>query len=509
TRTETISYHPLEPIPLGDLRKNIGYFFFHHLYEKLDITQFFLNRQRNLKIKYKLHEVFHLLVMGRLLFPGSKLKTYRRRGELFERYPFSEDDLYRSLSVFPRYMDDLLLHLHKKVCQHYQRHTELVYYDVTNYYFEIEEETNMKKKGVCKSHSSNPIVQMGLLMDKQGIPITCKLFPCNTNDNQTLLPILDEVRKQFKIGRFIVVADKGLNTSDNVAMAIAKGDGYVFSQSIRKSDKDAKAYCLDPSGYDTFKHLGDTFKIKSRHYPRTLYLEDKDGKKIQHPVDEKQVFFYSEKYALRARAQRQKVLDKAAELIQSPGKYTRQQHYGALKYILGVQVDKKGEIIETKASLQWNEKQILEDEEYDGYYVIVTSEHQLSDQEILSHYRGLWQIEESFRLTKSDLEARPVHVSLEDRICSHFLSCFVALLLLRLLQVETGKSIPAGQLLEAVRNMSGTEISNNLFAFDYYTDIVKKLDEAFDVNSNRRFLNTNEIRALRKQLGCSTTKKIN
>ena len=485
--------------PSFGLRKNIGYMPLSQLYETLEIPRFLANRQRNLKVRYSLNSILKILVFSRILFPASKKKTFEQRERFFEIMDFSLDDVYRSLGLLHRYANDLKIFLHEQVTAKYGRKTDLVYYDVTNYYFEIDQQDALRKKGVSKEHRPNPIVQMGLLMDSEGLPVTYELFSGNTNDCETLMPLLQDVRQQYNIGRFIVVADKGLNTSNNTAMALAKGDGYIYAQSILKANAELKAFCLDDDGY---QHLGSPeagFKYKSRIAPRTLRIENAEGKMVSVDIDEKQVLFYSEKYAKRAREQRQEVINKALNLIASPSKAAAAASYGASKYIKGIDYDKAtGEILKTAEYVYLDEKKIEEEAQFDGYYALVTSELDMPEQEVIEHYRGLWKIEESFRLTKSDLEARPVYVSLEEHINAHFLTCFIALLFTRLLQLKTNHQFPAGQLLEALRNANGTLLNDNIYAFDFYNDCLKTLGETFQIPFQYKYLNKSEINKMKK-----------
>lgn len=485
--------------PSFGLRKNIGYMPLSQLYETLEIPRFLANRQRNLKVRYSLNSILKILVFSRILFPASKKKTFEQRERFFEIMDFSLDDVYRSLGLLHRYANDLKVFLHEQVTAKYGRKTDLVYYDVTNYYFEIDQQDALRKKGVSKEHRPNPIVQMGLLMDSEGLPVTYELFSGNTNDCETLMPLLQDVRQQYNIGRFIVVADKGLNTSNNTAMALAKGDGYIYAQSILKANAELKAFCLDEDGY---QHLGSPeagFKYKSRIAPRTLRIENAEGKMVSVDIDEKQVLFYSEKYAKRAREQRQEVINKALNLIASPSKAAAAASYGASKYIKGIGYDKAtGEILKTAEYVYLDEKKIEEEAQFDGYYALVTSELDMPEQEVIEHYRGLWKIEESFRLTKSDLEARPVYVSLEEHINAHFLTCFIALLFTRLIQLKTNHQFPAGQLLEALRNANGTLLNDNIYAFDFYNDCLKTLGETFQIPFQYKYLNKSEINKMKK-----------
>jgi hypothetical protein len=222
-RTATLS--------VGDVnRKFFGYAALSKVYHDLKLHTFFINRARNLKIEYVLNNVVKLLVFERLRNPASKKKTFDEKDRYFENMDFSLDNVYGTLSILSRYKDDLQIHLHNRIKALYGRTTELVYYDVTNYYFEIDEQDEMRKKGVSKEHRPDPIIQMGLFMDTLGIPILYRLFPGNTNDCETLRPILAELKRDYDIGRVIVVADKGNNTVKNINYHVMRGDGYVYSQ---------------------------------------------------------------------------------------------------------------------------------------------------------------------------------------------------------------------------------------------------------------------------------------
>ena len=230
----TFSFSPDEIIDTPTtLRKNLGFVVLSHFYHKLGIDRFLINRQRNLNIKYSLNNIFQLLVYSRVLNPCSKKKAFETKDDLFMDVDIGINDVYRSLDYFKRYKDALILHLHEMVRMQYGRDTNKVYYDVTNYYFEINEPDDLRKKGISKEYRKNPIVQMGLLMDNKGLPITYRLFEGNTNDCETLMPVLDDLKDDYGLGKVIVVADKGMNTGENIAYNILNKNGYIYSQTIR------------------------------------------------------------------------------------------------------------------------------------------------------------------------------------------------------------------------------------------------------------------------------------
>ena len=273
-----------------------------------------------------------MLVYSRLLFPASKKSSYDSREHFFENTEYSLDDVYRCLSFLDKHRENLQIWMNDRIKKNYGRDTSLIYYDVTNYYFETDEQNDFLHKEVCKEHRPNPIIQMGLFIDNKGIPITYELFPGNTNDCLTYRPNLGRIKKQFDLGRVITVADKGMTTGDNIWYTIntPAHDGYVFSMSIRGAERSIKNYALKDEGYEW---LGTEYKRKSRKCPRTIQVTSVTGKKIKKQVDEKQVVFWSEKYAKRAKAEREAALMKARDLAENPGNYTRTTSYGAAKYV--------------------------------------------------------------------------------------------------------------------------------------------------------------------------------
>lgn len=475
-------------------RKNFGYAALSKIYHDLGIHTFFINRQRHSKEEYDANNIMKMLVFSRLLSPASKKKSFENRNRFFENADYSLDDVYRSLTFLNKHKDNLQLWINDRIKQSLGRDTKLVYYDVTNYYFETDKIDDFKRKGVSKEHRPNPIVQMGLFIDNNGIPITFELFPGNTNDCLTYRPNLSRIKKDYDLGKVVVVADKGMTTGDNIWYTLTAGDGYVFSMSVRSADKELKNYVLNQDGYEW---LGKEYKRKSRLYPRTIQVSSTNGKKMKKVVDEKQVIFYSEKYDKRAKAERAATITKAQDLIANPGKYTRATSYGASGYIKNIEYDKEtGEILEPSKKLDIDWDKLRAEEALDGYYAIVTSEYKESSDSIIEMYRGLWRIEESFRVTKSDLEARPVYVSREDHIQAHFLTCFVALVIARILEIKTDHKYSIGNLLESLGKAEGSHIDQNYYLFDYYDDVLKDIGDKLEINFSRKTLSLGEIKKI-------------
>lgn len=493
-----LELNKLERMTAGtDLRKNFGYLACSKIYHELGIHEFFANRQKRTGAKYNLNSVFRALVFSRVIAPDSKKGTFEALGKLFDKCDFSLDDVYRSLDIFSKYQSDLQLYMHENICKKYSRDTSLVYYDVTNYYFEIDEEDEMKRRGPSKEHRPDPIVQMGLFMDTNGLPISYGLFSGNTLDKQTLLPMMDKLSDNYNLGKAIIVADRGMITGDNITQIRADGNSYIFSYSIRGAKQDFKDYVLDENDYRRSSDDEDGFKIKSRTAKREIWVTDPiHNKRIRTLTDEKQVVFYSAEYAKKQRHERERVLSKAIDLINNPSKYNRATGYGAAKYISNINFDScTGEILtNAKKSLELNTKLIEEEARYDGYYAILTNEFDKSDSEILDIYRGLWKIEETFKITKTGLEARPVYLKTTEHVKAHFLICFTALLIMRLMEYRIGRKYSVAAIIESLRKCECSLMSDNIYMFDYYDDVLKTVGDELGIDFSLKYRKLKEIK---------------
>lgn len=482
--------------PGDDFRKNFGYAALSKIYHELGINTFLTNRQRHSREEYDANTIMKMLVYSRLLTPASKKSSFDNREIFFEKTDYSLDDVYRCLSLLHKHKESLQIWMNDKIKENYGRDTSLIYYDVTNYYFESDNQNDFTCNGVSKEHRPNPIVQMGLFMDNNGLPITYELFAGNTNDCLTYRPNFGRIKKEFELGRVISVADKGMTTGDNIWYTIntPTKDGYVFSISVRGADKEMKAFVLQDEGYEW---LGTEYKRKSRRYPRTIQVTSQNGKKLKKTVHEKQVVFWSEKYAKRAKADRAAALAKAQDLAKNPGSYTRATSYGAAKYVKKIDYDKEsGEILTASSILEINAEKIRQEEALDGYYVLLTSEIDKKDDEIIDIYRGLWRIEESFKVTKSELEARPVFVWTREHIESHFLTCFVALTIARILEMKLDRKYSIGKLLDSLTNAQCSQLQQNYYIFDYYDEVLKDIGNAMNIDFSKRIRTLGEIKKI-------------
>lgn len=524
-------------------RKNIGYMFLKNIYNELGIDSFLKSKQKDLKVSYDLNKIFSLLVISRILYPGSKKETFEGRNRFFEPFDnFSLDDVYRSLDYFNNYKEELEILLWNNTKDTYKRDASTTYYDCTNYYFEInyndndladEEgniiEKNYRKRGPEKNHRTDPIIEMGLLMDSNDLPLAYDLFPGNESEKLSLRPIHNRTKAKFGLERTIVVADRGLNTSDNIFYLAGRNDkehmdGYIYGQSVRGADKEFKSWLLNQDDYVCepiynedgspkmfrqmiFNEDGSLkgyekrqayFKHKSRIYPKEITIK-RDGKRnTKVRTDQKQMVYYSQNYADKQRRDRNQMIERAKDIINHPEKYDKITAKGSKSYINNIRFVKDTGEIAKGLDLSLKLDKIAEEEKYDGYYSIVTSEFKMSDKELRKKYRGLSKIEETFKITKTELESRPVYVWTKEHIESHFLTCFIALYILRLLEHKTNKEISIPKLIESIKEYECTKLSNTINLFDTYDTVIEKLaimnkvklDNTLVLTTNlRKFLN--------------------
>jgi transposase len=486
---------------------NFGYAVPMRVYHALWLDDFLKRKMAGQKFEYNTNSIMIMLVMSRILSPGSKKKAFEEKGRYFERFDFSLDDIYRALSHFAKIGTELQQSMYERVRAKYGSDTSIVYYDVTNYYFHISKPDEHRKFGRGKENRKKPIIQMGLAMDADGVPINYKLFPGNTLDKQTFRAVIGDVRLKYDTGRIVVVADMGVITGDNIYYLTGGKrhkplNGYVFSFSVRGGAAKFQEYVLDESGYvdaNGKPAVDDSdYKVKSRLEARDISVTMSDGKKKTKQVYEKQVVFWNRKYYNKARAERAEVLAKAETLIKNPGKFTKATTYGAAAYVLNIDYDKKtGEVREKDGkALLLDESKIAEEERFDGYYAIVTSELHMTDSEIIDIYRGLWEIEETFKITKSDLAARPVHLQEYDHIDAHFLICFVSLVIIRLIQKETGKKYSAATIIECLNKIECMHEFENIYLFGHRSALSEELGKTFGIDFSKKRLRLDEIKKI-------------
>lgn len=502
----TIEIDLNEKLP-GDshTRYNMGYAVVMKIYHELELDRFFNNKGRHETFKYNTNSIMKLLTTTRILYPSSKKRSYEHKDMFFERFDFELHDVYRALSHFSKIGTECQSFISDQINAKFGRDTSLMYFDVTNFHFEVDKTDDFRKRGKEKNNRPDPIIQMALAMDADGIPLYYKLFPGNTHDSKTFIPVLKDVCVRFNPGRIIAVADMGCTSSNNIYY-LKGGDrdkrvnGYVFSFSIRKGSEKFKQYVLDDTDYTDRdgKALKEDYdyKVKSRVEVREIQITMKNGSRKSVLIDEKQVVYWSEKYAKKSRGEREETIKKALDVITNPKKHNKNTVHGAAAYIKNIAFDKKtGEIFEKPGKkLIFDEKKAEEDAKYDGYYCIVTSELDMAAQRVIEIYRGLSDIEDNFKVSKSDLDIRPVHVSREDRINAHVLTCFISLVVLRLIQKKTDYKFTPEQIITCLNKISCSLENENVYLFDYRSKISDEIGKAFDIDFTNKRLFLSEIK---------------
>ena len=405
------------------------------------------------KIGYDINGLTKLLVFNRILSPSSKKACFDSKDDYFGKITKSQDvkEIYRTLDVLEKKSKSIQLRMNTKIKNSsIGRNTSLTHYDVTNYYFEtiygdddtyeldgnnkiIKDENGnsiiakkgFRKKGVSKENSKGPIAQMGLFIDNNGIPVSHKLFPGNTQDKTTFKKVLENDVDEMDLGRIVVVADNGMNTQENKYFIDNKGNGYIVSKSVKKSWSLQREWALDDSSYTYIRNSSNevVFKYKSRINEITLTYKNEDGTKSKKTIKEKEIIYWSKKHYDKEIHQNKKFIEYLESCKDNPDKLKDKQSKSQ-EFIEVLDIDKKLE----------RYKETL------GYYSIVTSEINEEDKEVINRYHGLSRIEDSFRIIKSDLEGRPMYVWTEEHIKAHFLICFIALTIIRIIQYKVLKS---------------------------------------------------------------------
>ena len=523
SKVNTIKIDTSEELGITNDYKNFGYCIIQRLYNELKLNEVTNLYQQKHKCTFSFDKILRLLVYSRILHPASKNETFKNKDMYFEKFDFTLKQLYRSLDFIPEQKESILQQLWNNTKDLYQRDISTTYYDCTNYYFEISyndedliDETGVilekgyRKKGVSKEHRKTPIIQMGLLMDKSGIPLNYELFPGNESEKTSLLPLLRETKKTFGIDRTILVADRGLNTSDNTYFLAGKNDdsckhfdGYIYGQSVRGASAAFKAWVLQQD-YQTDEETNEDgekiyFKHKSRLFAKDVDVNidvSKCKRKVKTQTYQLQMVYYSEKYAQKQKKERELVIEKAKSLIKNPSHYTKSTSYGASKYVNNISfVKDTGEIADTK-NLTLNEQLVEEEALYDGYYSIVTSEIKMSDKELRDTYRGLWKIEESFKVTKSTLETRPVYVWTAEHIEAHFLTCFISLVMVRLIEKQIQSKYSPERITNSLRKYICTKESHDIYKFGYRDEVIVELEQAFNINLNLKYQSLTKMKEI-------------
>ena len=488
-------------------RYNFGYSVIMKIYHKLELNRFLNNKARHELFEYNTNSIMLLLVLSRVLQPSSIKRAFENKDKFFERFDFELHDIYRALTHFSKIGLECQKFISEMIIEKYGRNTQLMYFDVTNFYFEIDEQDDFRRRGKNKEGRPDPIVQMAMAMDSEGIPLYYRLFPGNVHDSKTFIPVFSDLLIKLNPGRVIAVADMGCTSGNNIYY-LKGGDrdkrrhGYVFAYSIRRSSKKFKEYVLNQKGYtDLNGNIPNddepcTFKVKSRVEVREISVTMEDGSTKNFLIDEKQVVYWSEKYAKKARYEREEKIKRAHDIISNPSNYNKYTVHGSAVYIKNISFDKEtGEIIEnSKKMLSFDEKKAEEDAKYDGYYCLISSELDMPAERIIEIYRGLSDIEDNFKVSKSDLDLRPVHVSLKDHINAHILVCFISLVITRLIQKETNYMFTPEQIIDCLNNIGCSNEYENIYLFDFRSRISDEIGKAFGIDFTKKRLSLKDIK---------------
>lgn len=533
---------PKEKLNLKLNPKNIGYFFLNQIYNELGLDVFLNRIKSDSKIEYDLNGLTKLLVFGRILNPCSKKKTFENRDKYLFPITTCEDlnDIYKVLDILDENSKQIQNRMNTKIKNSsIGRVTNLTYYDVTNYYFEtmygdddiyeLDEDNEIvkdkdgkpiivkkgfRKNGVSKENSKGPIVQMGLFIDNNGIPVSHKLFPGNTQDKTTFKNVLENDIDEMDLGRIVVVADNGMNTQENKYLITEKGNGYIVSKSVKKSWKKMNTWALDNEGYTEIRNsLGEVvFKYKSRINEIELTYKNENGTKSNKKIKEKEIIYWSKKHYEKEVHQNKKFIEYLESCKENPDKL-KDKEKKSQQYIKTVDVDKKtGEVIHPEKVIVFLDEKLEKYKETMGFYSIVTSEIEEETREIINRYHGLSRIEDSFRIIKSDLEGRPIYVWTEEHIKAHFLICFIALTIIRIIQYKILKyenkstlnvdgweqGITAEKLKEELNKLEADQVYCDYYKITELSEEMNKLLKSNNIEFRFEDYSIKEIRTLRK-----------
>ncbi len=496
--------------------------------EELGLNTFFSSYKGFTKLQYDVYSFAKLLTFGRLLNPASKAATVRQNNDYYEPIlseGFNPDNVYDTLTFIYENKDKMIRRINTNLVKKAHRSPQIIYYDVTNFYFEIEEpdedildedgnvlEKGRRKMGVCKEERKLPILQMGLFMDDDGIPIAVESFPGNTLDHLTLRPALKRNIDDLDLSRFILIADRGICNYMNLLHVLDAGNGYIVSKSLLKSTKKEQDWAYGDEG---FVKVSEDFKYKSRIVKHTK--TDENGQK--RTIEEKVVVYWSRKFQARCERENKKFLEFLKKLEESPENFriTALQSKSLRKFFKKDCVNQKtGEVMNSsdiKALIDFDK--VAEYRKSMGYYQIVTSELTMEPQEVIEKYHGLTQIEDQFRVMKGDLETRPFHVRTPEHMEAHILICMISLILLRLIQKRIIKSglvtldeksywntgLSCERIQQALNKWKVDAMPASLYRFmDVDDPDLKLILDAFDIKIPLKLYRKAELKAIKKNI---------
>ena len=509
----SVQFSPAARIPLDEERSfNAGYLFLQTLCSELRIDHICRNIRNRHRFTYDLHAILTDLIYARILSPSSKMSSYSYCQSLLEPPKYSLHNVYRALSVMAQEADYIQEELYRDSNFIHDRNTKILYYDCTNYYFETEEESGDRKYGKSKEHRPNPIVTMGLFMDADGLPLAFDIYPGNQNEQLTLRPLENKVIRDFDCSEFIFCSDAGLGSVRNRFLNSFGNRSYVITHSLKKMKKEDREIALNPTqfrlpGSDKMIDLRTLDETDENVFDSVYY---KEIPIVTGDMDETLIVTYSPKYKNYQRKIRARQIERAEKMIESGKNRHGKNPNDPARFIRKTSVTGDGEIAE-KAIYEVDPKRIMEEEMYDGFYAVITN---LEDDpaEVIKINRRRWEIEENFRIMKSEFEARPVYVQRDDRIKAHFLTCYISLLVYRLLEKKLDEKYTCSQILETLRGMQMTLLSKESGYIPSYkrTKLTDKLHSIFGFRTDFEFISKSTMRSIirsTKQKTSTKTKK--
>lgn len=491
------------PARLMDSNKQIlfngGYLFLQAVYYALRLDDITKKIAKKHKFSFDLNAILANLLYSRILFPASKLATMQIVKNFLEQPSFELQHVYRALGVIAQESDLIQSELYKNSLQLAQRNTHVLYYDCTNFFFEIEQEEGLRQYGISKEHRPNPIVQMGLFMDGDGIPLAFNISPGNTNEQVTLTPLEERLLQDFKLSRLVVCTDAGLASAANRKFNDKKDRAFITTQSIKKLKKSLQEWALDKTGWHIPGEKGafdisklDTDDAAAEAYKTTTFYKERWIN--ENGLEQRMVVTFSVKYRNYQRAVRQSQIDRAVNAVEkNPQKIGKTSQNDYKRFISKKSITPDGEIAK-KNIYAIDAERIAKEESFDGYYAICTNLEDDAMQIIqLNHQR--WEIEESFRIMKSEFRSRPVFLSREDRIRAHFTTCFLALTLYRFLELKLDKAFSCHRILNGLRNMNFYKIRSEGYIPAYvFDDFMETLHEKFPLKTNLQIIPNPEMK---------------
>ena len=488
----------------------IGYLFLQKLCTELKIDAICRKISKRHKYTYDLGAILTDLIYARILSPSSRLSSFSYCKTLLEPPKYELPNVYRALSVMAEESDLIQEELYKNSNFVHPRNKKVLYYDCTNYYFEIEQEDELRRYGKSKEHRPNPIVTMGLFMDADGIPLAFDIFPGNQNEQTTLKPLESKVIKDFGCSEFIFCSDAGLGSRANRRFNSLADRSYVITQSLKKMPKEDRETALKPTqfkkpGFDKWIDISTLDESAPEVY-ETIYY--KEIPVVNGNMDETVIVTYSPKYKAYQKRIREQQISRAMKMIEQPGRKRKGKNQNdPARFIKTTNVTDDGEIAEKKVC-ELDLDRIRDEEKYDGFYAVITN---LEDDigGILKINRQRWEIEENFRIMKTDFEARPVYVRREDRIKAHFLTCYISLLVYRLLEKKIGNKYTCNEILSTLRSMQVTLLSKESGYIPSYkrTDLTDDLHKAFGFHTDYEFISKSAMRSIIKSTKTQERKK--